>query len=346
MQLDSMTAFVVGLRHTIRQAMETINESFRGFALVADDSGAIVGVITDGDIRRGLLRGLTFSSPAIEVMNRSFVDVGPEVDRATVLDMMKARMIRQVPVLDAQRRLVGIHFLNDLLGTAVRPNAAVIMAGGRGQRLLPLTENCPKPMIPVAGRPILERTVLHLIGHGVRKIYLAINYLGERIESHFGNGERFGCTIEYLREEKPLGTGGALALVPDALTDPIVVMNGDQITQVDIGKLLDTHAAHGVDATMGVRHYQIEIPYGVVREEDGRLVAMQEKPSAHYLINAGIYVVEPRVLQRVPRDVEFPITGLFEQLVADQRPVAVHYIDEDWIDVGRHDDLRRATGIS
>jgi NDP-sugar pyrophosphorylase family protein len=170
--------------------------------------------------------------------------------------------------------------------------------------------------------------------------------MGEVIEAHFGDGDKFGCRIEYLREQKPLGTGGALSLLPTDLGHPLVVMNGDQITQIDIGKMLTAHEQATVDATMCVRHYEIQIPFGVVQQENNRLLVMQEKPSAHYLINAGIYVLEPRVLSMVPRDIEFPVTALFEQLIAERRPVAVHHVDEDWIDVGRHDDLRRASGLT
>ncbi len=344
MECDTLNKFVIDTRETIRTAMEAINENWREVVLVADDRERVVGVVTDGDIRRGLLRGLTFDSPVSEVMNRKFISVRPDMDRAAVLDMMKSLVIRQVPVLDGDGRLVGFHFLNDLLGTSVRPNVAVIMAGGKGTRLRPLTENCPKPMIQVAGRPILERVVLHLVGYGIRKVYLSINYLGEQIENYFGDGSRFGCAIEYLREEKALGTGGALSLLPGDIEHPFVVMNGDQVTQADIGKMLDVHAREQAAATIGVRHYQVEIPFGVVIQEAGKLLALQEKPTAHYLVNTGIYVFNPDVISMVPMNEEFPITSLFDLLLIRNSCVGVHYIEEDWIDVGRHDDLRRAKG--
>lgn len=342
---EILKQFVVGMDAPIRKAMETINENWREVVLVADDNDRIVGVVTDGDIRRGLLRGLTLASPVGEVMNRQFVAVDPQMDRAAVLDMMKARVIRQVPVIDHNNHLVGIHFLNDLLGTSPKPNSAVIMAGGKGMRLRPLTEKCPKPMIQVAGRPILERVVLHLVGSGIRKIYLSINYLGEQIEDYFGDGKKFGCSIEYLREDRPLGTGGALSLLPPQKY-PIVVMNGDQITQADIGKILRFHDDEGVSATLGVRHYQVEIPFGVVQQEGKRLRGFQEKPSVHYLVNTGIYVLNPDVLALVPRQKEFPITTLFDYLLVNGREIGAHHIEEDWIDVGRRDDLKTASGVT
>lgn len=343
MNREMLKQFVVGMDAPIRKAMETINENWREVVLVADPDERIVGVVTDGDIRRGLLRGVTLASPVGEVMNRQFVAVEPQMDRAAVLDMMKARVIRQVPVIDHDGHLVGIHFLNDLLGTTAKPNAAVIMAGGKGVRLRPLTENCPKPMIQVAGRPILERVVLHLVGYGIRKIYLSINHLGEQIENYFGDGTKFGCTIEYLREDEPLGTGGPLSLLPPQ-EYPVVVMNGDQITQADIGKMLRFHADEKVVATIGVRHYQVDIPFGVVEQEDKRLRGFQEKPSALFLVNTGIYVLNPEVLALVPSQKEFPITTLFDLLLENSQVVGTHHIEEDWIDVGRHDELRKANG--
>ncbi|HME44441.1 MAG TPA: nucleotidyltransferase family protein [Syntrophorhabdales bacterium] len=337
--------FMINSTSTIRQAMESINDNWREVTLVKTDDGRIIGTITDGDIRRGLLRGLTMESPATEVMNREFVFVSPEIGRAAVLDMMKALVIRQMPIIDSYGKLVGIHFLNDLLGTEIKPNIAVIMAGGRGTRLRPLTESCPKPMIQVAGRPILERVLLHLVSYGIRKVFISINYMADKIESHFGDGSRFACSIEYLREEKALGTGGALSLLPRDIEHPIVVVNGDQLTQADIGELLKFHEQEQVIATMGVRHYQVEIPFGVVKQEGRRLLALQEKPTDHYLVNTGIYVLDSEAVSMVPDNTDFPITALFDLLVDRKKPVGVYYIEEEWIDVGRHDDLLKANGI-
>lgn len=325
--------------------MECITENWHEVALVEDIGHRIIGVITDGDIRRGLLRGLTMESPAAEVMTKSFISMGPDAGRTAVLDTMKSRAIRHVPVLDKDKKLIGIHFLEELIGTSLRPNIAVIMAGGKGIRLRPLTENCPKPMIPVAGRPILERIVLHLVGYGIREIYISLNYLGNMIEDHFGDGSSFGCTIKYLREEKPLGTGGSLALLPDRPKHPFVVMNGDQITQIDINSLLSFHDQEHVEATIAIKPYQVEIPFGVIQKNGNHLIEIQEKPMANYLINTGIYVLNPSVLPLIPRNEEFPITALFDMLLERKMPVGVHYVDEDWIDVGRHDDLKKAKGL-
>jgi len=344
MEREGLDRFIVRPGHTVRDAMQTITDNWRELALVADAAQRVVGVITDGDIRRGLLAGLTLESPATAVMTRDYISVGPDADRAGVLDLMKARSIRHVPVIDGDRRLVAIHFLEALIGTAEKPNTAVIMAGGEGRRLRPLTDAVPKPMVQVAGRPILERIVLHLVGYGIRRIFISVNYLAHQIEAHFGDGSRFGCAIDYLHEREALGSGGALSLLPPDLAHPVLVMNGDLVSQFDVTRLLDFHAHEQAAATLAARHYRVDIPFGVVETRANRLCALTEKPAAHYLINSGIYVLDPAVLAMVPRDCFFPMTDLFERLLAEQRPVAVYRIEEDWIDVGRSEDLSRANG--
>jgi dTDP-glucose pyrophosphorylase len=324
--------------------MEAIDANWREVVLVQDENGRIVGLITDGDIRRGLLRGLTLESSANDVMTPHFFSVGSELDRASVLDLMKARTIQHVPVLDADRRLVAVHFMRDLIGSAPRPNIAVIMAGGKGTRLRPITESIPKPMVLVAGRPILERIVLHLVGHGLRQIYLAVNYMAEQIERHFGDGSAFGCEIRYLRETKPLGSGGALSLLPQPVQHPILVLNGDLVTHLDLTAILESHVASGCEATIGTGSHQVQIPFAVVTEQGGRLLGLDEKPRMSVLINQGFYVLDPAVLAEIPRDCEYPITNLFEGLLEAKRAVNVYFSEQSWIDIGRPEDLRRAQG--
>lgn len=344
MESQDLMRFVVRPDQTVREAMLVINDNWRELALVAGDDLRVQGVITDGDIRRGLLNGLTMESPAASLMTREYVHVDPYADRAGVLDLMKARSIRQVPVLDAQRRLVGIHFLEALIGTTEKPNAAVIMAGGEGRRLRPLTDTRPKPMMEVAGRPILERIVLHLVGFGIKRIFISVNYLAHMIEEHFGDGARFGCAIDYLHETQPLGSGGALSLLPAGISHPLLVMNGDLVSQFDVSRLLEQHTRERAEATLAARHHQVDIPFGVLDVEGNRLTRITEKPSVHYLVNAGIYVLSPSLLDAIPRGRFYPMTDLFEELVREGRRVSVYRIEEDWIDVGRREDLSRANG--
>lgn len=346
MLTKDLEKFVIPDFATIRDAMAAIEKNSREVVLVHDHQEAIIGVITDGDIRRGLLNGLTMTTPANTVMSKNYISVQLQTDRAAVLDLMKAIRISHVPVLDNDRHLLGIHCLHEIIGHTALPNVAVIMAGGKGTRLRPYTEACPKPMVKVAGRPILERIILNLVGNGIQHIYLSINYLGHMIEEHFGNGSGFGCRIDYLRETTELGTGGALSLLPDNFQHPLIVLNGDQITRLNVLGMLDKHNEAGADATISVGHYQHEVPYGVVHQKNGQLVRLEEKPALDILINLGMYAFNPSVLRLVPKNQFFLITDLFGKLLEQNKLIATHFSDEDWIDVGQPDDLKRANGLN
>ena len=327
---------------SIRDAMQAINTNGREMVLVRDKSGRIIGLITDGDIRRGLLSDCTMEMAAATVMTREFFTVEPDADRASILDVMKARSFQHVPVLDHDRRLIAIHFLRDLIGAMPKPNIAVVMAGGRGTRLHPVTESIPKPMLEVAGRPMLERIVLHLVGHGIQTIYISVNFMAGVIENHFGDGSGFGCHIEYLRESESLGTGGSLSLLPRRPDHPFIVLNADFISRANVTAFLEAHAQHNYLATIGVGPYQLQVPFGTVREAAGRLESLVEKPTLDILVNRGIYVLDPAVLDFVPKQKEFPITDLFNDLLTAKKPVGVFNFDDPWMDVGHTEDLRRA----
>jgi dTDP-glucose pyrophosphorylase len=322
-------------------AMHSLERSSAEIVLVMDGA-RLVGVMTDGDIRRALLKGATLPSPLAEFVPRKFTAVGPEAGRAEVLDRMQARTINQIPVTDQNGHLLGLHLLHQLVGRTERPNWAVIMAGGQGTRLRPMTESIPKPMIPVAGRPILERLVLHLVGHGIRRIFLAVNYLGHVVEAHFGDGTQFGCRIEYLRETSPLGTGGALALLPEQPRDPLLVLNGDLVTQFDVGRLLDFHARGGYVATLGVHGYTHVVPFGCVETKADRVTRFEEKPVLLRQVNAGIYALSPVLMARVPAQTAFPVTNLFEAALEKGESLGAYEIEDDWIDVGQREQLQRA----
>jgi dTDP-glucose pyrophosphorylase len=313
-------------------------------ALVVDPDERLRGIFTDGDVRRLLLRGVALQSPLAPHLGRPYFSVSPLVPRAEVLELMQARTLGQVPVVDEGGRLVGLHLLHDLIGAVERPNAAVIMAGGRGTRLLPLTERVPKPMLPVAGRPILERIVLHVMSFGVRRIYLAINYLGHVIEEHFGDGRRLGCRIEYLRESQPLGTGGALRLLPERPAQALLVMNGDLVTQANLSGLLEFQERGPQLGTMGVRRYVHTVPFGCVTLRGDTIVRCEEKPQLTRAINTGIYALSPQMLDRIPPDQDFGLPTLFADAAARGELVRAYSFEEDWIDVGHQAELSRAQG--
>lgn len=329
---------------TILDAMRKLTASGIDILLVIDGGERVLGLITDGDLRRGIVGGEGLESPVTKVMSRKFLAARDDDNRAYALDMMIAQKIRHLPIIGNDGKLKGIHFLSHLVGHKNRPNIAVIMAGGRGVRLRPITENCPKPMIRVAGRPILERLVLHLVSHGITHIYLAINYMGEMIEDYFGDGSKYGCNISYLREKEMLGSGGALSLLPEKPAQPFFVINGDLVTDIDVGAMLDFHERRNAVATIASKQVFSKISYGVIEKTDDVLVDIIEKPTMQHEINIGCYVLSPECLSYIPAGVQFPITDLFGHLQKEKKTVCVYETQEEWIDVGQPEDLKKALG--
>ncbi|MBC8085657.1 MAG: nucleotidyltransferase family protein [Phycisphaerae bacterium] len=327
------------------EAMGAVDVGARGITFVVNEAGRVVGSLTDGDIRRAILAGNDVHSRCVErIMSTNFTAVTPDTRRVEVLDLMRARHINVVPIVDTDGKLIGLHLLRELFGGETRPNWAFVLAGGKGTRLRPLTENIPKPLIAVAGRPILERIVLHLVGHGFRRIFLSVNYLGHMIEDHFGDGSHFGCRIEYIHETQPLGTGGPLKLLPEPIEHPMLVMNGDLVTQFDIDRLVSFHKRGDFVATLGLRPYHQEVPFGVADVQGDRLTGMREKPRLEMLVNAGIYMVSQAAVDLIEPNEEFPITELFNRALGKGLPVGAHLIEDEWLDVGRHDELNKARG--
>jgi len=326
---------------SILEAMACIDKNARGIALVVQPDQRLIGTVTDGDLRRALLKGATLDAAVGPYMQRDYWAVGPTVSRNEVLDMMRARSIEQVPIVNAAGQLIGLHVLREMLGAIERPNWAVLLCGGEGLRLRPLTETIPKPMVTVAGRPLLERLVLHLVGYGFRRIFLAVNYKSEIIEQHFAEGREFGCRIEYLRERTPLHTGGALALLPEVPQAPLLVMNGDLLTQVDVAKMMAFHERGRYAATIGFRRYLQDFPFGCLEVEGDRLLRVDEKPVFERLVNAGVYVLAPWLIRRIPPR-SYPITSLFEEALEEGVPIGVFEIEDEWMDIGYEEQLRAA----
>ncbi len=342
---QELSRLLIDAEATILDALRAIDAGAEAILFVRDERQRIIGSLTDGDVRRAIIRGAALESRSLrQAMRPDFVWVAPHTGRAEVLDIMRARQIGQVPVLDGEGRLCGLHTMRQMISAAERPNRALLLAGGRGMRLHPITATLPKPMVTVAGRPILERLVLHLMSCGIRRFTLSVNYLAHVIEEHFGDGSRFGCEIEYLRESEPSGTGGPISLLQPRPTIPLLVVNGDLVTQADVGGLLDFHADGGYAATLGVRPYSVEVPFGVAVVEGDRLVGLREKPTERMLINAGVYVLSPEAIDLAPPRGAYPITELFERCLQENLSVGAHFLQEEWLDVGRPEELRRARG--
>lgn len=329
---------------TLRDVFLTLERGGMRIAIATDALRHVVGIMTDGDARRALLAGAALDAPLVGLLNRRFTSVETSVSRAEVLDLMQARHLDAIPIVDADGILHGLHHIHEVLGIERRPNWAVIMAGGRGTRLGPLTDQIPKPMVRVAGRPILERLVLHLVGFGVRRVFLSINYLGHIIEEHFGDGSRFGCSIEYLREDRPLGTAGSLSLLPSLPDRPFLVLNGDLVTQANLGAMIDFHESNDAAATMAVRPYFHTVPFGCVETDGRRVVGMEEKPRLGRIINAGMYVVSPSLASMIAPAEETTMPALLAKALDRGEEVHAFEIDEDWIDVGQREQLQQARG--
>lgn len=344
-----ISQFSINLESSIGEALACIDRSARiSIALILDASGALVNTVSDGDIRRGILAGLQLSDPVSKLLPikartpRPIPVTAPagtlDVD---LLKLMQKESVRQVPLLDPDGRVVDIAILSDLLPQQIPVLRAMVMAGGRGSRLMPLTEAMPKPMLPVGGRPLMELIIEQLRDVGVNQVNVAINYQGEKIEHHFGDGSVFGVNINYVREESPLGTGGALGLLEDQ-TDPLLVINGDILTRVDYRDMFAFHRDHGAEMTVGVRRYEIQVPYGVVEIEGHSVKGLAEKPQLVFFVNAGIYLIEPSVLKLIPANQHLNMTDLIDRLLQAGQTVASFPICEYWLDVGQHADYARA----
>ncbi len=333
---------LVGPDMTLREALASIDSAGSQMALVVDGQRHLLGTLSDGDARRGLLKGLNLTDKVSAAMHLNPTVARADETRHSILATMRRRGLHQVPVVNGEGIVVGMEVVDDFLAPPTRDNWVVIMAGGLGQRLEQLTRDTPKPMLRVGSRPLLETIVRGYSAQGFRRFYFAVNYKAEQIERHFGDGSEFGVEIRYLREEQRLGTAGALSLLPESPTQPIVVTNADLLTKEDFGYMLDQHADSGADATMAVREYEMQVPFGVVRERDGCIEAIDEKPVQRFTVSAGIYVLSPHLLELVPHATLFDMPALFEAAAGQGLRARCHRIDGYWLDIGRLPDYERA----
>lgn len=339
--MTSWERALIGPEATYRDALKAIDVTGTGMALIVDDGRQLLGVLSDGDLRRALIRGAGLEDAALGGANPDPFCIDQHQDRAATLAMLRAHGLRQLPVLDAARRVVGLTTVSDFLNIPIRSNPVVIMAGGKGERLAELTRDTPKPMLKVGPRPILDTIVANLAGQGFRNFWLAVNYKAEQIEGHFGDGSALGLNIQYLREAKPLGTCGALALLPPQ-DQPLVVTNGDILAKVDYGHVLDSHTEAGADATVVVRDYQMQVPFGVVNAEEGQVLRIDEKPTQSYTISAGAYVLSPGALGLIPADAYFDMPALLAEMIERRMAVRQQRAEGYWMDIGRPTEYAQA----
>ena len=329
---------------SVRDATQTLDTSMIKIVLIVDEKRHLLGTVTDGDIRRGTLKGVTLDESVKSIMNTHPIVAGKEEPHQAVYALMKKEYLRHIPILDERGIVVGIETLNDVIDPPLQDNWVVLMAGGLGYRLRPLTEACPKPMLRVGGKPVLETIIENFIAYGFHRFYLSVNYKAEVIENYFSDGSRWNVDIRYLHETDRMGTAGALSLLPQVPTHPILVMNGDLLTKVNFKQLLEFHIQQQAQATMCIRENDFKVPYGVVKIDDNQFVSLDEKPVQHFFVNAGIYVLNPCALALIPESIYFDMPWLFEKLRQKNQKTLVFPVREYWIDIGHTDDLQRANG--
>ena len=319
---------------SIHDAISTIDTGSYKIALVVDDHNHLIGTITDGDIRRGILRGVSLDQPVSKTLNANPTSARADDDRETIAALMQEREIHQIPLLDEEGCVVGMEAIDAIIRGEKFENWVVLMAGGEGQRLRPLTATTAKPMLPVGGKPLLESTLESFIRQGFHKFYFSVNYKSEQFEDYFADGAKWNVEIRYLHEDKPLGTAGPLSLIPDLPEHPTLVMNGDLLTDVDFRSLLTFHREQRSVATMGVREFDMEVPFGVVNIDGEKILSIDEKPCQTFLVNAGIYVLDPDVMGLVAKNQRTDMPEVFDRVIAADGNTAVFPIREYWLDMG------------
>lgn len=336
---------IISPQTSLKDAICVIDNAALQIALVTDTSEKLIGVITDGDIRRALIRGISLEMPVFEVMNDKPKTALADDSKIKLLAIMDKFKLIHLPVLDKKGKVVGLETLQDLHKSSYFPNPVFILAGGFGVRLKPLTNLRPKPLLEVGGKPILETIIDNFTQAGFKDFYIAVHYLADQIKDYFSDGQRWGINIHYIEESQPLGTAGSLSLLPKDLPNlPIIVMNGDILTQVDFSRLLTHHQQQQSVATLCVHQYEYQIPYGVVSIDDQRVTGIVEKPIKSCFSNAGIYVLDPFLVQSVKKNQQIDMPQLLNQQIAAGKLVSMFPIYEYWLDIGKESDFLRAQG--
>jgi dTDP-glucose pyrophosphorylase/CBS domain-containing protein len=327
---------------TIKEALQVIDSGAMRIGLVIDSDEKLIGTLTDGDIRRGLLNNLKLSDSIESIIFRTPTVCNISDNREDILQIALAKDIYQIPILDNSGRLIGIEEIDLLLKSEKKTNRVVLMVGGLGTRLRPLTDHTPKPMLKVGDKPILETIILNFKKYGFTNILLSVSYKSEIIERYFGDGSNFGVNIEYIHEDKRLGTAGALSLMRDKLTEPFFVMNGDLLTNLNFEYMMKYHIDNDSMGTMGVREYDFRIPYGVVNVEEKNILSIEEKPIHRFFVSGGIYILDIQVLEFIPNNEYYDMPTLFEKIIEKKMRAISFPIREYWLDIGRLEEFKKA----
>jgi dTDP-glucose pyrophosphorylase len=340
--MKNLGKILVAPSTSIRDVIRLLESSGMQISLVVDQKKCLLGAITDGDIRRAILKGISLDKSVEEAMNKNPTVAYPENDRNHILKIMRRQLIHHVPIVNKEGVVVGLETVDQFYFGGMEDNWIVLMAGGLGTRLLPLTKDCPKPMIKVGGKPLLELTIERCIEAGFCKFFISVNYKAEMIKSYFKDGSQWGIEIQYIHEEEKMGTAGSIGLLPQRPDKAFLVMNCDLVTNVNLVNMFHFHHQNKAKGTMGVCEYMIEVPYGVVEIQGHRISRINEKPTQRFLINGGIYVLEPETLDLLNKNIFLDMPELFKEMIAKNWPTSVFPIREYWVDVGQISDLEKA----
>jgi dTDP-glucose pyrophosphorylase len=327
---------------TIREALKIIDKGAMQIAIVVDENDRLIGTLTDGDIRRGLLNNLSLDDSIESIVFKTPTVATLSDTKEEILKKALSKKLHQIPIVDDEYRVIGIKEIEELVKPKAKPNKVVLMVGGLGTRLYPLTENTPKPMLKVGNKPILQTIVEKFADYGFVNIVMCVNYKSHIIEDYFGDGSTFGVNIEYILEEQRMGTAGALSLLANIPNEPFFVMNGDLLTNVNFEHFLDYHNAQDAMATMGVREYDFQVPYGVVNIDNGKITTIIEKPVHKFFVSAGMYILDPRVIKMISKNEFYDMPTLFEKIIAQDGSAVSFPVHEYWLDIGRMEEYERA----
>jgi dTDP-glucose pyrophosphorylase len=328
---------------TMRDAIELLDYEETKIVMVSDNFGKLVGTITDGDIRRALIKRQDMDTKLSEIMFKEPTVAHENDSESFIMSIMKNLSLRQIPIVDDHRHIIGLKIGKDFLRSQTKDNPVFLMAGGFGTRLQPLTKDIPKPLLNVGGKPILEIILNQFIELGFHIFYISTHYKAEMLSKYFGDGSNWGVSINYIYEERPLGTAGALGLLQhDLLNLPVIVMNGDLLTKVNIDHLLSFHNEQGGVATMAVREYDFQVPYGVVEVEDQQIKSIVEKPTQSFFVNAGVYVLSKSIIKKIDKGEYLDMTNLLAQEISNLEQINMFPIHEYWLDIGQHEQFEQA----
>ena len=339
--MKDIQKIIITKEATIKEALKIINQGSMRIVLVVDDK-KLIGVISDPDIRRSMLDGYNLEDKITDIINTNPIVCNISDTKEQILEVAISKKIYEIPIVDDNGNLIGIEEIDELLKPSIKTNKVVLMVGGLGTRLRPLTEHTPKPMLKVGNKPILETIILNFKKYGFTNIILSVSYKSEVIEEYFQDGKKFGVNIEYIHEDKRMGTAGALSLMRDKLDNDFFVMNGDLLTNINFEHMMQYHILHRSIATMGVREYDFQVPYGVVNINGENIVSIVEKPLHKFFVSAGVYVLDNKVLDYIPNDEFYDMPTLFENIIKNKLKSISFPIHEYWLDIGRIDEYEKA----